>query len=216
MGKLNGKINAEVAALASKEGRKGKRQQLEAETETQPLSKKLKSATKVPQKKKHETSSSSEEDSDSEEEVKLPVKKKPNLVKKLPKQSSSSEEDSSDEEPVIKKAAPAKKMPAIAKNGSVTALKNGKTESSDSSESESEEEKSPIKRPLQTKAAGKVITAKGKPVEESSEDDSSEDESSDEEPVAKVTQPNKKSSKPGISKGIQGPTNSKGHSCKVC
>ena len=40
----------------------------EAEVEIQPLPKKIKSATRVPQKKKHETSSSSEEASKSEEE----------------------------------------------------------------------------------------------------------------------------------------------------
>jgi len=184
MGKSNKKSNVKVAAVAptiipSVVGKKGKRQP-EAEVEIQPLPKKLKSATKVPQKKKHETSSSSEDASESEEEVKLPVIKKPNLAKKIPaKGSSSEEEDSSDEEPATKLAAAAKKNPKLAKNGPVSALRNGKAESSDGSESESEEQ-AQVKKPLQTKVSGKLNFFKGKPVEESSDDDDdSEDEPSD-------------------------------------
>jgi len=157
MGKSNKKSNVKVAAVAPTiplvQGKKGKRQP-EAEVEIQPLQKKLKSATKVPQKKKHEPSSS-EEASESEEEVKLPVSKKPNLAKKIPaKISSSEEEDSSDEEPVTKLVAAAKKAPKLAKNGLVSAQRNGKAESSDDSDSDSEEEK--VKKPLQTKGAGKI------------------------------------------------------------
>lgn len=179
MGKSNKKSNVKVAAVTPTiplvQGKKAKRQP-ESAVGIQPLHKKLKSATKVPQKKKHETSPSSEEASESEEEVILPVSKKPNLAKKIPAQGSSSEEeDLSDEEPATKLVSAAKKSPKLANNGSISAIRNGKAEPSDDSESDSEEEK-----PLQTKGAEKIGFFKGKLMEESSDDDDSEDEPSDE------------------------------------
>lgn len=76
MGKSNKKSNVKVAAVTPTiplvQGKKAKRQP-ESAVGIQPLHKKLKSATKVPQKKKHETSPSSEEASESEEEGWYPL-----------------------------------------------------------------------------------------------------------------------------------------------